>query len=515
VDTGAHKKMAGGAAMESFRDSIATVNASGKRNWIFPKKPHGKLYKARTITSFIYLVLFFSLPFVKINGNPLFLFDILHRKFILFNVVFWPQDFVIFGIGMLTFIVFVVLFTVVFGRVFCGWACPQTVFMEMVFRKIEYWIEGDAGNQRKLSQQKWDAEKIRKRGLKLGIFFLLSVLIANTFLSYVIGVDEVLKIASEPISEHIGGFTSLIIFSFVFFGVFAWFREQACLIVCPYGRLQGVMLDRNSIVVAYDYVRGEPREKIHHEETKGPSLQGDCVDCSLCVKVCPTGIDIRNGTQLECVNCTACIDACDEVMEKVYRPKGLIRYASENGIKNKVPLKFTLRIKAYSFVLLLLLGVLVTTLVTRADVDATVLRAGGQLFQEQPGKKISNLYTVRVINKTRYEMPVTFKVESGDGEITMVGKPLTVGKESKSETNFFITRSKDKIMLRKTKLKIGVYSGDKKLQTVNTTFLGPVYNPDAEEENGDDDKEDDHKEDDHKEDHHDEQEKNTNETKNK
>lgn len=500
MESDAHKKVDGEITVESFRDSIATINATGKRNWIFPKKPHGKLYKARTIASIIYLVLFFTLPFIKINGDPLFLFDIIHRKFIFFNVVFWPQDFAIFGIGMLTFIVFVVLFTVVFGRVFCGWACPQTIFMEMVFRKIEYWIEGDAGSQRKLSEQKWDAEKIRKRSLKLGIFFLVSVLIANTFLAYVIGADEVLKIASEPISQHIGGFISLIVFSFVFFGVFAWFREQACLIVCPYGRLQGVMLDRNSIVVAYDYVRGEPREKIRHEESK--SLHGDCIDCSLCVKVCPTGIDIRNGTQLECVNCTACIDVCDEVMEKVHSPKGLIRYASENGIKNKVPLKLTMRIKAYSFVLLLLVGVLVTTLVTRADVDATVLRAGGQLFQEQPGEKISNLYTVRVINKTRYEIPVTFKIESGDGEITMVGKPLTVGKESKSESGFFITRSKDKIMLRKTKLKIGVYSGDKKLQTVSTTFLGPVYVAGASDHD-----------DDGEEEHDDEQEKNTNEIK--
>lgn len=485
IDSGEHQaEKKEGEIDESFRDSIATVNASGKRNWIFPKKPHGKLYRARTIVSLFFLALFFTLPFLKIDGEPLFLFDILHRKFIFFGVIFWPQDFVIFGIGMLTFIVFIVLFTVVFGRVFCGWACPQTVFMEMVFRKIEYWIEGDSTAQHKLAEQKWDAEKIRKRSLKLGIFFLVSVLIANTFLSYIIGADEVLKIASEPISQHIGGFTSLIIFSFVFFGVFAWFREQACLIVCPYGRLQGVMLDRDSIVVAYDYIRGEPRGKAHHD-VKESSL-GDCVDCELCVKVCPTGIDIRHGTQLECVNCTACIDACDEVMEKVLRPKGLIRYASETGIKNKVPLKLTGRIAAYSLVLVLLIGVLVTTLVTRADVDATVLRAGGQLFQEQPGDLISNLYTVRVINKTRQEIPVSFKIESGDGEIKMVGKALTVGKESKSETEFFITRDKSKIQERKTRLKIGVYSGDKKLQTVSTTFLGPVFDPNAEQDEQDD-----------------------------
>jgi cytochrome c oxidase accessory protein FixG len=468
------------AEQESFRDSIATINKEGKRNWIFPKKPKGKLYTARTITSIIYLLVFFTLPFIKIDGEPLFMFDILHRKFILFSVIFWPQDFIIFGIGMLAFIVFIVLFTVVFGRAFCGWACPQTIFMEMVFRKIEYWIEGDYTSQKKLAQQKWDAEKIRKRGLKLGIFFFLSVVIANFFLSYIIGMDELIHIVRSPISEHAGGFISMIIFSFVFLGVFAWFREQACLIVCPYGRLQGVMLDPNSIIVAYDYVRGEPREKINHEKKNLP--EGDCVDCSLCVKVCPTGIDIRNGTQLECVNCTACIDACDEVMEKVHRPKGLIRYASENGIKNKAPLKFTGRIKAYSLVLFLLIGFLAFLLISRSDIDATVLRAGGQLFQEQSDNKISNLYTVRVINKTRMDYPVTFRIESGDGEIKMIGKNLEVGKESKGETEFFIIRDKNKITERKSKIKISVWSGNTKIQTVNTTFLGPVYDPSQQSE---------------------------------
>ncbi|HET6990326.1 MAG TPA: cytochrome c oxidase accessory protein CcoG [Bacteroidia bacterium] len=472
---------------ESFRDSIATINKAGKRNWIFPKQPHGRLYTIRSITSIVYLVIFFTLPFIKVDGDPLFMFNILERKFIFFGVIFWPQDFFIFGIGMLTFIVFIVLFTVVFGRAFCGWACPQTIFMEMVFRKIEYWVDGDFHQQQKLRQQKWDAEKIRKRIIKLGIFFFVSVLIANTFLSYIIGVDEVLKIAREPIADHAGGFIGMIVFSSVFFGVYTWFREQVCLIVCPYGRLQGVMLDKDSIVVAYDYVRGEPRGKIEHNPNA--HLHGDCVDCSLCVKVCPTGIDIRHGTQLECVNCTACIDACDEVMTKTHKPKGLIRYASENGIKNKVPLRITTRIKAYSFVLLMLIGVLTFLLITRSDVDATVLRAGGELFQEQPNDKISNLYTVRVINKTRENYPITFKIESGDGEIQMVGKNMEVAKESKNETEFFIIRDKNKITERKSRIKISVWSGDKKIETVSTTFLGPVYDPGEEKEEHHDDNE--------------------------
>jgi cytochrome c oxidase accessory protein FixG len=457
-----------------FRDHLATISAEGKRNWIFPKKPKGKFYNKRTIATLIFLILFVTLPFVRVDGEPLFLFDIIHRKFILFGVIFWPQDFVILGLGMLTFIVFIVLFTVAFGRVFCGWACPQTIFMEMVFRRIEYWIEGDAPVQKKLEQQDWNAEKIRKKSLKHGVFIFLSFLIANIFLAYVIGADELFKIAREPVSQHAGGLVSLLVFSFVFYGVFAWFREQACLIVCPYGRLQGVMLDRHSIVVAYDYNRGEPRGKIRKNE---PALHvhGDCVDCALCVKVCPTGIDIRNGTQMECINCTACIDACDDVMEKTHRPKGLIRYASEEGIAEKKSLRLTTRIKAYSIVLTLLIGVLVFLLVSRAAVDATVLRAGGQLFQEQPGERISNLYTVRVINKTRDDIPITFRVESGDGEIQMVGKELTVKKEDHGESEFFIIRDRNKIHERKSKLKIGVYTGNKKVQTISTNFLGPVY----------------------------------------
>jgi cytochrome c oxidase accessory protein FixG len=461
-----------GGGEEAFRDTIATVTSSGKRNFIYPKKPKGKYYKARTMLSIVYLVLFVTLPFIRVGGNPLFLLNVIERKFILFGVVFWPQDFIIFGIGMITFMVFIVLFTITFGRVFCGWVCPHTVFMEMIFRKIEYVIEGDAEQQRKLNKQEWNREKITKRAIKWGVFFTLAVIISNFFLAYVIGSDEVIRIAQEPVSAHIGGFIAMLVFSFVFFGVFAWFREQACIIVCPYGRLQGVMLDPNSIVVAYDYVRGEPRGKIRKNEPKAEI--GDCVDCSLCVKVCPTGIDIRNGTQLECINCTACIDACDAVMEKTNRPKGLIRYASETGIKNNTPLRMTGRTKAYSAVLLVLVGVLAFLLISRSDVDVTVLRAGGQLFQEQDNDRVSNLYTVRVINKTKTDLPLAFRIESGDGEIQMVGKAMNVHKESKGETTFFIIRHRENIDARKTKIKIGVWSGDRKLKTVSTTFLGPV-----------------------------------------
>lgn len=458
---------------ESFRDSIATIDKEGDRVWIYAQKPKGKLYNKRTILSIIYLLIFFSLPFIKVDSDPLFLANIAERKFILFGAIFWPQDLFLFVIGMLTFMVFIVLFTVVFGRVFCGWACPQTIFMEMVFRKIEYWIEGDASHQKALNKKKWDADKIIKKSSKISIFFLVSFIIANTFLAYMISIDQVFDLYKQGLEKNLGTFISLLIFTTIFFFVFLWFREQVCIVVCPYGRLQGVLLDRNSILVAYDYIRGETRGKFKKNEVR---TKGDCIDCFQCVKVCPTGIDIRNGTQLECINCTACIDACDHMMEGVGLPKGLIRLDSENGIANKQKLKITARTIAYSTVLLLLLGILVTLLLSRTDVETTVMRTPGLLYQEAENNSISNLYNIKLVNKTHTQLPITLKLESDNGQIKMVGNDIiNVEKESVAGGAFFILFNRDHIKSRKTKLKVVVYSNGHKIETVKTTFLGPVF----------------------------------------
>ena len=470
MNTSSETKFDGGHE-ESFRDSIATIDESGKRAWIYPKKPSGRFYNARTLLSIIYLLVFFSLPFIKWQGSPLFLLNVLERKFILFGVHFWPSDFFIFGLGMLIFIVFIALFTVVFGRVFCGWACPQTIFMEMVFRKIEYWIEGDAQYQKQLNHQKWNKEKIFKKASKHSIFFFISFLIANTFLSYLIGVDRVYELASKPIMENFGNFASLMIFTAVFYGVFSFFREQVCLIVCPYGRMQGVLLDKNSIVVAYDYVRGEPRHKMKKSEEHG---KGDCIDCSMCIKVCPTGIDIRNGTQLECTNCTACIDVCDHMMESVGLQKGLIRYDSENGIKDSVRLRFTTRMKLYSLVLILLIGVEVFLLVSRSSVETTILRASGMLYQEQADHKISNLYTIKLINKTHENLPLRLEVDNIPAEIKLIGNKLEVKAEQVLQSSFLVFVDEKQLKKRKTKLYISIYSGNEKIKTIKTNFLGPI-----------------------------------------
>lgn len=464
---------------ESFRDSIATINEDGKRAWVFPKKPSGKFYDYRKIVSYVLLAFLFAAPFVKINGNQFLLFNVLERRFNIFGFPFWPQDFHLFVISMIIGVIFITVFTVAFGRIFCGWICPQTIFLEMVFRRIEYWIDGDRGAQMKLKRTKWTPEKIRKRVLKHTIFVIISFLIANVFLAYLIGSDKLLNYVTEGPFKHLGTLFPLLIFTGLFYFVFSWFREQVCIIACPYGRLQGVLLDNKSIIVAYDHKRGEGengRKKFRKNEDRAALGHGDCIDCMQCVHVCPTGIDIRNGTQLECVNCTACIDECDDIMEKVGLPKGLIRYASEDNIEKKEPFKFTLRLKAYIVVLFVLTGVLIAMLQLRNDVEARVLRLPGQLFEHKADNIISNVFTYKLVNKTTKEInDVNFKLKKFKGTIKLVStdKSFVVPAQGLAEGTLFIELNQSLIKGDKTKLTIEVYSGKKLIETTTVNFLGP------------------------------------------
>nr|WP_243870479.1 cytochrome c oxidase accessory protein CcoG [Salegentibacter sp. BDJ18] len=463
---------------EKFRDKIATADDQGKRLWVFPKKPSGKFYEYRKYVSYILLILLFAAPFVKINGNQFMMFNILERRFNIFGFPFWPQDFHIFVIMMVIGVVFIILFTVAFGRIFCGWFCPQTIFMEMVFRRIEYWIEGDRGKQMRLEKQKWDAEKIRKRALKWFLFFVISFLIANVFLAYLIGSDRLIQYVTDGPLNHLSTFISLLIFTAVFYFVFAWFREQVCVIACPYGRLQGVLLDNKSIVVAYDHKRGEKekgRAKFKKNENRAETGKGDCIDCFQCVQVCPTGIDIRNGTQLECINCTACIDACDSMMEAVDLPKGLIRYASEENIEKKAKFRFTPRLKGYSIVLGILTAVLVGMLFIRSEVEARILRLPGQLYERKADNVVSNVFTYKLVNKTTADFEdIEFRLLSHKGVIKPVKTSnITVPGQELTEGTLFIEIHRAALEDEKEKLKIGVYSGDRLIETTNTMFMGP------------------------------------------
>lgn len=476
---------------ESFRDHLSTVNEEGKRNWIYPKKPSGRFYTARNIVAVLLLAFFFSGPFITINGNPLLLLNILERKFVIFGVTFWPQDLHLLLFGMLTFILFIVLFTAVFGRLFCGWACPQTIFMEMVFRRIEYWIEGDSVAQIRLNKQDWNFEKISKKISKHAVFFGLAFLISNMFLAYIIGKDQLFEIITDPPSEHAGGLAAMIIFSTVFYGVFAFMREQVCHFVCPYGRMQSVMLDNNSINVMYDYVRGEERATVRDRyqlENRKATLEdlgfsadsefGDCIDCYQCVKVCPMGIDIRNGTQLECVHCTACIDACDSVMDKIDKPRGLIRYSSENAIREGNQKVLTPRVAGYSGILLVLLTTFITLLTLRPDTETTILREPGTLYQELPGDRYSNIYNVKVLNKTFEDIPVDIRLVAPEGNIVSLGSVDMVESQNSAEGRFMVQLSAEELTGPQTELTFEVYSGDEKLETVTSGFLGPanIYN---------------------------------------
>ena len=462
---------------ESFRDSISTITEDGKRNYVFPKKPSGPYWEKRKILSYILLVALIVAPFVKINGNQFLMFNIMERRFNIFGLPFWPQDFYLFVMSMIVGIIGLTLFTVAFGRIFCGWFCPQTIFMEMVFRRIEYWIDGDRGSQLRLDRQKWNAEKIRKRVTKWTIFFIFSFFIANVFLAYLIGSDELLKLITEGPADNTSTLIPLLIFTGIFYFVFAWFREQVCIIACPYGRMQGVLLDNKSINVAYDHVRGEGekgRKKWRNGEDREAAGYGDCIDCNQCVVVCPTGIDIRNGTQLECVNCTACIDECDVVMEKVGLPKGLIRYASEDEIVNKRKFELTLRMKGYIAVLIILIGVLIAMLFLRNDVEATVLRMPGQMY-EHKGENISNVFTFKIVNKTVNELKdINFKLRNTKGEIKLVGKEAIVIKEQGLvQGTMFVEINQALLEDDKMEIVIEVYSGNKLVETATTNFMGP------------------------------------------
>lgn len=443
---------------------------STKRKWVYAKKPAGDLYKLRQWVGYGLLLFLFTAPFIKIGGAPMLMFNIIERKFSIMGSIFYPQDLYIFVFGMLIVMVCVVLFTVVFGRIWCGWACPQTIFMELIFRKIEYWIEGDWQQQKKLNAGPDTHQKIFKKVLKHSLFLLISFFIANIFLSYIVGVDALYKIITDPIELHFGGLFAIFIFTLAFYGVFAHVREIVCTTICPYGRLQGVLLDDQSITVAYDHRRGEPRGK---HKAALMQTKGDCIDCQLCVHVCPTGIDIRNGLQMECVSCTACIDACDAVMDKIGKPKKLIGFYAMGEIEGTIEKRNHTRAIAYSIVLIALISVFVLLISIRSDVGVTLLRAKGSSYQLRDDGMISNLYAIELTNKSGDEMPFTLIPVDKKLHIQVVNPIQSLAKDGHASLSFFLLINKDEVKKYKEDVKVEIYSGDRKVKTLNTTFIAP------------------------------------------
>jgi len=461
--------------VENFRNELASIDRDGSRKWIYARQPKGRNYTARTIVASILLIFLFAGPHIYVNGHPFMLLNLPERMFIVFGIPFMPQDFHLVVLLALSSLVSVALFTAIAGRIWCGWICPQTIFLEMIFRRIEWFIEGSPKEQATLNAGPWSQKKIFKKSIKHLIFYGISFAIANTFLAYIIGRDELIKIQLDDPMHHLAGLGIITLFSFVFYAVFARFREQACLIVCPYGRYQSVLVDKNTIAVTYDFLRGEPRGKQKNRYAEHThSNSGDCIDCHQCVVVCPTGIDIRNGIQLECVNCTACIDACDNVMEKINKPKGLIRYTSWEAVKNGTANILTARIKAYLVVWVILLTILGYMFSKRTETETLILRQPGTTFVKQGNDAIGNFFNVMITNKTFGDKDLEIKILSPkNATMKPLGSFTPVKEFTTLESRILISIPKNSAVSGRTNIQFGIYSNGKILETVQSAFIAP------------------------------------------
>ncbi len=460
-------------------DSVTTINTDGSRYFLHPADVRGKWALLRRVVGLILIAIYIALPWIPINDNPAVFLDVQHRMFHLFGLTLVPQDlwvmfFAITGTGFALF-----FGTALLGRIWCGWACPYTVFLEHVYRRIERLIEGDAPARRALERAPWRATKIFKWILKHAIYAMISTLIAHVFLSYFISLPRLYTFMQDGPMEHVTAFGIVTFLTLVLWFCFGYFREQFCIIMCPYGRLQSVLTDDDTINIGYDENRGEPRGRFKKAEglsDEALAKSGDCIDCTRCVQVCPTGIDIRNGLQLECIGCTACVDACDEIMTKVGRPKGLIRYDSFNGFAGRARRFLRPRIYAYIGLASLGLAVMLTVASIQArPFNATVSRVGGTGFYSD-AVMVRNIYKVRFINKRNQEATVTIRLseDAPQGyQLSGAGQTFTVdAKDEMARTCVVICQLENYQGTTELDFNIHADPGDISI-TKTVRFLGP------------------------------------------
>jgi cytochrome c oxidase accessory protein FixG len=445
---------------------LPTLNEDGTRNWIRPRPSPGRWWRRRQVVAYVLMVLFIALPHIPINGHPAFLMSFPKREFHLVGWTFLPTDTLLFMLFLASTIIGIFLLTALFGRAWCGWACPQTVYLEFLFRPIERFFEGGYAGSRALDRErKWFTPR---RLAKYAVYLVISLVLAHTFLAYFVGVDQLSVWMTRSPWEHPTGFFIMALTTIAVWYNFTYFREQTCLIACPYGRWQSVLLDKASIIVAYDTKRGEPRGK-------AGTTTGDCIDCKACVQTCPTGIDIRNGLQMECVHCTQCIDACDAIMDKIQKPRGLIRYSSQEALAGKPKRLLRTRTVLYPLAFTIAFGTMLTLLFTKETADVTVLRGLGAPFREESDGSVANQVRIKVANRGSEDARYQISFEGvTDGRIVAPENPLTVTAGEMRETSVFVLLPRTAFTEGAREVTVTVTDGDRFTTTVPWRLQGPV-----------------------------------------
>lgn len=466
--------------LESPEEVLSTLTAEGKRRWVYPTRSKGRFDRRRLIVAWVLIALFVGLPLIKINGKPAILLHLATREFTFFGTTFYPTDTFLLLLILVGSVFSIILLTALLGRVWCGWGCPQTVYLEYVFRPIERWIEGPEHVRKRRNEGPWTFEKMWRKSARFGIYLIISLGLAHVFLAYFVGWDDLSSWLTRSPLEHSGSFFTMAFTTGLILFDFGYFREQMCTITCPYARMQSVLLDSDSLIVSYDPSRGEPRarrgkKKLALEAAGEIPAQGDCIDCAACVRTCPTGIDIRDGLQMECIACTQCVDACDVIMDNIGKPRGLIRYTSENEIAGKRARNFRPRTVIYLTIFAAIVVVLGALLATRSSFDINVGRVTGAPFVELPDGKIANRLRLRVRNQTGQPVAYTVAVQDpANAEVQFVGvSPVELEPGEMKRTEVFVLLPAAELPDGRRQTTLRFDFGDGVSETAEYTLLGP------------------------------------------
>ena len=436
---------------------LSTLNEDGSRHWLRPRLAKGRVLARRRVVGYGLIALFVVLPFIEIGGRPALLMDLVTRELSVFGAVFRPTDGFLLMLLGLTIAVAVFLVTALFGRVWCGWGCPQTVYLELVFRPIE----------RRLERTKLPGQA----AIRWAIYVVLSLVLANVFLAYFVGVERLGHwVLGSPLDHPVGFGTVVGVAALVLFD-FGYFREQTCIVACPYGRLQSVLLDRQSLIVGYDARRGEPRAK---PKKKLPVIEqrGDCVACNACVQVCPTGIDIREGLQMECIGCAQCIDACDTVMAKVGKPLGLIGYTSQDQLAGKARRVLRARTIIYPALLMLFAALLVVSVGSRPVTTISIGRVVGPSFVELPDGQISAAVQLKIENGSDARRSYQITVRAPDAALRSQPR-WEVAAHRALDISLYIDVPRTSFAHGRRSLELAIEDGAGLHRVITVTLLGP------------------------------------------